>query len=289
MPHEVTNKPNVTKSPRANRQDFTENLGRYTDTHDPESPWINVLLGGGQGAGKTRFAMTAPGASEPNGMLVLNFDEGLRTAYSMGLNPWTFDASELDHDVFVKTRALAQAIIDGDERFAKLKTVVLDAYTGMSQMFMNAMLRKIGRDPVGPGQKAEYDQWAAVRQQMRTITNLLKQAPVNLIAIAHTDYRDDKQGNLVPTYDIDGSFRKDVPKLFDEVYYMEPYVNGPKTEYRTYIKTHPKGWPTKSRTFLEQSDLPGEKPYVVNADWNMLFNELWTKAKQTHKEGSKGK
>ena len=278
----------TTKSPRP-KGDFMEYLGNYEDgfgddnASAPDSPYINVLLGGAQNAGKTRFSFTAPGVDEERGFLVLDFDEGLRTAYSMGYNPWRFKITEEDSGAFVKTRNLVDAIAKQEEPFDKLQTVVLDAYTGQSQTYMNSMLRKMGRDPVGSGQKAEYDQWAAVRNQLRLITNRLKAAPVNFIAIAHTDFREDKKGDLIPTYDVDGSFRKDLPKLFDEVYYMEPVVVGQTTEYRTWIKQHPKGWPTKSRTFLEQDWLPKKQAYVVNATWDYLFGELWVDALKKRK------
>ena len=275
-----------TASPRSSAGDYGSDIRSYADSHNVDDPYVNVLLSGPQGAGKTRFAMSAPD------VFILDFDDGLRTAYSMGLNPLAFAPSELDNDIFAKTRAIARDLTDRtglfapDAQYGSVRTVVIDAYTGMSQKFMNAMMRKIGRNPANAGMKPEYDHWMALRSQMRMITNMLKRAPVHFIAIAHTDYREDAQEKLVPSYDIDGSFRKDVAKLFDEVYYMEPFVRGNDIEYRTYIKGHPAGWQTKSRTFLELSDLPASKPYVVNATFDVLFGDLWNAARSKRREGN---
>lgn len=278
----------TTKSPVA-KMDFRDYLSYDEGPEgDLAEQHTNVLIGGEMGSGKTRFAFTAPGAGIKGEHLTINFDLGLKTARSMGFIPWKWVLTEDDSSHYAKTLKLVQAIYAKEEPFANLKTVVLDAYTGGSQLFMNDMLRKLGREPTGSGQKAEYDQWAALRNQLRKITNLLKAAPVNFIAIAHTDYREDSNGRLIPAYDVDGSFRKDLPKLFDEVYYMEAVSVGQGTEYRTWIKPHPKGWPTKSRTFLEQDWLPGKKAYVLNATWDLLFGELWKSALEKQK-GAGGK
>lgn len=275
----------TTRAPQKRELDLSSYLQRYSESAESSSPYINLLLGGASGAGKTRLSFTAPGAGEPHGILSLNFDVGLRTAWSMGFDPWEMKINPDDRNAYVAVRRVVDLVkAHKDEGFKDLKTVVLDTYSGAGKRFMEALMLTTGRDMTNAGVKPEYDDWNAVAKQLEKITEVLQSAPVHFIAIAHTEYREDKQKRLIPGYDIDGSFRRDVKKLFDEVYFMEEVSVGNGTEYRTWVKTHPKGWPTKSRVYLEESWVPGKKNYVVDATWDKLFGAEWEAAKEKAEE-----
>ena len=173
----------------------------------PAPETFNVLLFGSPKSGKSTAAATAPGpilwvnAEGPNAL-----GYARKTAAQRGAQI---------HEVVVDKKADPAATLDNVYRHVKsgaepvVQTVVVDTLAKVREALIHQM--------VVPGAKNSLQQFGKVAEKLGGFINAMRDLPVNLVLIAHTDVKDsDEDGRLVVPL-IGGKLTETIPGEVDVV------------------------------------------------------------------------
>lgn len=205
----------------------------------PQSnPYINALIYGAFGTGKTTLAASAQDVSEMANVLFIDAESG-----SQSLKDWpdmdvvrinefmqlaqiyehlrrhckARDADDLD-----ALRALeADLLEEPRDTPKKYYTVVLDSLSEM-QRYNMAML--LGQDPKSVKLDAlpetpEYKQWHQTTVMLRTTVRAFRDLPMNVIAISSERQDEERKGAI--NVDFPAALQRELPGFFDIVGYLE--------------------------------------------------------------------
>ncbi len=184
-----------------------------------ESPeYINMLVYGNPGAGKTVLAGSADVVSELRPVLFLDVEGG------------TFSIRERFPDVEVvrvqtwpDMQRVYDALYKGEHEY---QTVVLDSLTEMQKFSMYNIMREVvkehpDRDPEIPSIR----EWGKNIEQIRKLVRAFRDLPMNTIftALATTD-KDGKTGQIVTRPSLSGKLAMEVGGFVDIMLYMNTKV-----------------------------------------------------------------
>lgn len=234
---------------------------------DPRSDTINLLSYGDWGSGKTTFAATG---RYP--ILFHSFDPGGTTSIRDKIESGNVLADtqwEMSTEGFqdlkggVSSKGV-KTVTDPDlfEKWAKevnrlhemgffssLGTFVIDSYTTFSDALMAFVKKKRGT----LGSKNTFDDWGANREKTKDVIKQLMSLPCNVVLTAHQDTeRDETTGDLVGGPMAAGKLTKELPLLFDEVYYHNVEGEGEDVTYQLHMKKH-RFFPARSRLASQHS------------------------------------
>jgi hypothetical protein len=176
-------------------------------------PYINMLIYGDPGSGKTVLAGSAAAIEEMSPVLVVDVEGGsysLRAFYP-----------EID---VVRVKTLAELLTVYQE-LAKgthgYKTVVLDSLTEIQKMVMGDIMRDVieedaDRDPDVPSIR----EWGKSGEQMRRIIRRFRDLDMHVIFTALVDEVQDKKGKRVFFPMLPGKLKKEAAGFMDIVVYM---------------------------------------------------------------------
>lgn len=197
------------------------------------------LIYGRAGVGKTRLSGTFPYA------LILDTNKGLKTLQdnenvqvislehtskdSRGneVNPNVYKTiMQILNDAKAKTGLFAEG-----EALEKIETIVIDDMTNLCQFLKYGIIRFInGKDPVKD--KADFDVWSILSNQMMEIVTLLKSLKYNVVVTAGEKVEmDELRGGQVGGVNIQGSYRHVLPHEFDETYHLVVKSSMGKIQY----------------------------------------------------------
>jgi phage nucleotide-binding protein len=190
--------------PPANR------LARPQRIIEAKQVFINIMVYGDPGVGKTMFAATGPGP-----VLFLDLDDG--TTCLTNPNPQLVSALKIElNDLYEeKIRSLEKL----KERVARIAmelrqepgfwgTVVVDNLTELQRVLMDDILSSSGRT----GGTPEHRDWGVLLRQIQTVVRAIKSLPCHTVFIAHEE---NKEAKIAPA--LSGRIQEELPGYVDIV------------------------------------------------------------------------
>lgn len=181
--------------------------------------WINLLVYGDPGAGKTHLAGTAADSPHTSPVLVLDVDGGVTTLrHRQEIDVVTIRSERQLRDSYNK---LYHSIKDGKIHY---KTVVIDSLTELASLGMkDIMVVAYNKNPETVDiQVPSQREWGKSRENIREIVRAWRDLPCNVIYCAHagTLQEEDQPTKYFPGFA--GKLRTDIPGFMDIVGYLYP-------------------------------------------------------------------
>ncbi len=179
---------------------------------------IKLLAFGDSGAGKTCFAADFPGP-----ILYFDFDGKVdsATTYYNGKRDFTnVDVVELAQGI--NPEPIEEMDRELAKDLTKYKTIVIDSLTTYSNAVLRWLIKTnpgIKRPMYRQGTGTSMEDYGLLRREFaRRIPNLLA-LPCNVVMLGHVDTeKDELSGEVRRLTRMDGSFNKDLPIYFKEVW-----------------------------------------------------------------------
>jgi len=242
------------------------------------SSFLNILIYGDSGVGKTTLAGSADSVPAMRPVLFVDMEGGIeslkRTEYT-----------EVE-TVRVKNWKEMQTVYDvlhsGDHNY---KTVVLDSLTEIQKFNMynvmgELMQKRPDLDPDVPGMR----EWGKNLEQMRRMVRGFRDLEMHTIftALAKTD-KDEKTGlkSILPM--LSGQLAAQVAAFMDIVvyYYVKQIGNGDDAQFLRLLLT-------RKTEAVVAKDRSGQLPAVVQMPtMQVLFDEMYPKSNKAAKTGRK--
>ena len=186
-------------------------------------PYLNWLIYGPPGAGKTYLAGTSKDEPELEPVLFLDIDKGTTTLRKFGKGIKVIPITSMLH--------LAEVFETLANHPTKYRTVVLDSITELQNMNMKDIMRELiadtsnpnnaTRDPHVPGKR----EWGKSSSMMREVVRKFRDLPCNTIFIAHSKTIEEEQfGGGSLSYimpNLPGKLATDVAGFIDIVGYLD--------------------------------------------------------------------
>lgn len=192
---------------------------RIKSTKDKADDYMSAILWGGFGSGKTLFGGSCPAP------IFIAVEDG---TLSLSKSDIPYIPIVQDPEISVYGTML-DIFAHADQKlgvFEDKDTIVLDSMSKLGNMIKNELLLSAGRE------KAEFDEWDMLKTRMNRLNNLFIRLPYNRIVILSEAYKEDKyEKELVPMFNLEGSFRSDVSGEYDNVFWFEKKPVGKNTKY----------------------------------------------------------
>ena len=188
---------------------------------EPDPPrWLNYLLYGPVGAGKSSAAATAPGpvlwlnAEGPN---ALAYPRKVARERGAAIYEVRF---EMDVDPRPQLREIVKHLRAGADPVPA--TVALDTLGRLRELLIAAI--------VVPGAKNSLQQFGEVAKALRWFVGCLRDLPVNTVLIAHESI-EDAEGERIVRPLIGGALTEYIPSEADVVAYCHAHRDGDAVQY----------------------------------------------------------
>lgn len=226
--------------------------------------YLNLLVFGQPGAGKTRLVGTAQDHPMTSPLLLLDVEGGTTTL-----------RNRKDIDV-IQVRSPKDVIEAHNslllENNGYYKTVAIDSLSELQDVDMAEVMRKMlqarpDRDPDIPDMR----EWGQSRAHIRKIVRAFRDLPLNTIFTALVLVEKNPQTGVTTLYpNLPGKLRIEVPGFLDVVGYLHANVDGGGNIVRTIQFAQTRGVIAKDRT-----DALGDKidDPTIPGMWDLLHND----------------
>lgn len=176
-------------------------------------PYLNMLIYGEPGAGKTVLAGSADAVPEMSPVLVVDAEGG---AYSLRAFYPKVDV------VRVTSIADLANLLESLKAGSEYKTVILDSLTEIQKMVMSVIMQQVvaedsDRDPDIPSIR----EWGKNSEQVRKIVRRFRDLPMNVIFTALLDSDKDPKTNKIKHYpSLPGKLKREIPGFVDIVGFL---------------------------------------------------------------------
>jgi hypothetical protein len=233
----------------------TKTLGGLTVVPvQKRAQYINILLYGDSGVGKTTLAGSADGCPDLRPVLMIDFEGGTESLVR------TYP--EVDQ-VRVETWKEMQAVYDELHRGKHgYSTVILDSLTEIQKFNMYSIMQELATsrpdlDPDVPGMR----EWGKNLEQMRRFVRAFRDLKMNTIFTAlKKEDKNDKTGMVTTLPSLTGKLSGEVAAFLDIVayYYVKRVGNGEDAEDKRLLLTQ------KTETIIAK-DRTGQLPIIVDS------------------------
>lgn len=210
-----------------------------TTPKDLTGDYLKCLFYGKAGSGKTTLEGTFPNP------LIFDTNKGLKTLQNnenvkvVSLEHTIVDENGRESDPMIY-KTVMQILNDAKykrglfaegEQLSDIKTIVIDDITNLSDFLKYGILKFVNhKDPTKD--KADFDDWAMLSNQMSSIITLLKSLPYNIVVTAGEKVEmDELKGGQVGGVLLQGGYRHKISHEFDEVYHLVVKSAMGKTQY----------------------------------------------------------
>lgn len=219
------------------------------NTKDKSNTFVNIIVYGNSGTGKTSLVKTLP----EEDTLVVSLEDGLLS----------LDGHSYDY-INAKTISQIMEIVNSPE-IEKYKTVVIDSITELSQNVFLELSKKYTeiekRENKKPGSMA-MKLWGDFSSQFSVLFKELRRLEKNIVAIALPTEKENAAGLMEKKPDVYGKSSDRIIAWFDECFYM--YVDG---EGKRLLLTE-----TAKNTMAK--DRSGKLAKTINADIGEVLSTI---------------
>lgn len=188
---------------------------------DEEQDFLNILIFGESGVGKTVLATSAAAVPSMAPVLVLNYEGGLLSAKQLadtiGIPKGALKTVRLNS--FYEIEGVYNALREEDHPF---RTVIIDSLTELQKASMDQIMTEVTRKDASRDKEipAQRD-WGKSLEQVRRIVRGYRDLPMHTIytALAKED-KDEITGEVKVRPDLPGKLAGQVAQFMDEVFYM---------------------------------------------------------------------
>jgi hypothetical protein len=177
-------------------------------------PFINMLIYGEPGAGKTVLAGSADAVAEMSPVLVADVEGG---AFSLRAFYPKVDVVRVTS--IMDLANILEALKAGESEY---KTVVLDSLTEIQKMVMSVIMQQVViEDPERDPDIPSIREWGKNSEQIRKIVRRFRDLPMNVIFTALLDSDKDPKTNKVKHYpSLPGKLKREIPGFVDIVAFL---------------------------------------------------------------------
>lgn len=213
-------------------------------------PFLNILVYGDAGVGKTQYAGTANDHKATAPVLILDVEGGVATLRKRPDVMVVRIKSVVDlMKVYAEIdKALANKLPDAPQ------TVVVDSLTELQKLDMNDIMKALlqqnpDRDPDVPSQR----EWGKSSNHMRQIIRRFRDLPCNVIftALAKRE-QDDNTGSVATVPSLPGKLAAEAPAFLDVVGFMYTEINENRIQRRMLCQ------PTRTKLAKDRLGVFGE-------------------------------
>lgn len=237
-------------------------------------PYLNIMVYGDSGVGKTLLAGTAAYVKELSPVLFVDVEGGTHTLSHFD------DTSDIDvipdpeaDDRTVRWTDIQKIYNDLYNGRHPYKTVVIDSLTDMQKLAMNHVL--------GNGTKMDFDvegnlpqfkDWHINTEQMRRMVRAFRDLPINTIFTALADEKPDprtaqsENPRMIKNPSFTKKLAQEIPAFFDIVLYMYSKARG--SQNVRYIQTD------KDNSVVAKCRVQGVPLTVENPNMEALYDML---------------
>jgi hypothetical protein len=178
------------------------------------APWLNMLIYGEPGAGKTVFAGSADDVPEMSPVLVIDVEGGTFSLRDFYPNIESVRVRSMDDIQFVYA-----ALVENPSRY---KTVVLDSLTEIQKIIMQSIMKKVVEDdPERDPEVPSIREWGKSGEQVRRVVRAFRDLECHTIFTALVDSdKDNKTGKTTNYPSLPGKAKREIPGFVDIVAYL---------------------------------------------------------------------
>lgn len=186
-------------------------------------PYINMLVYGHPGAGKTVFAGSASQVPEMAPVLLIDVEGG-----SFSLRERHPDVDVVRVMRFQEMQEVYDQLLKGSE----YKTVILDSLTEIQRLSMGAIMRQVvAKEPDRDPEVPSIREWGKNGEQTRGMVRAFRDLPLNVVFTALAiEEKDQKTGKLKTRPSLSGKLSMEVAGYMDFCSYMYTLVTPKKDE-----------------------------------------------------------
>jgi len=223
---------------------------------------LRCLLYGRAGTGKSRMACTFPGTKgiidTDSGALVYTDKWGPCKIWSIGEDS-TLSAGK--PTAWEAARQILDIMISDPD----IDCIVLDSFTTLADACIKKIMSDAGRDSQAPS----FVEWSRQMELLKEFLFKAFSSGKHVISIFHEDVeKDELTGQIWCLPLITGKLARKIPGYHDEVYHMEPTVQGNTKVYQVLTRA--------TRMYVAKSRLDSliGLPEKIDADFSVIMKKI---------------
>ncbi len=175
--------------------------------------WLNLLVYGPAGAGKTYLAGTAQDHQDTAPVLFLDMEGGTTTLrHRKDIDVVRIETSARLNEVY------EMVAMDTEDHY---KTIVLDSLTELHSVIMNdVMITRLEKRPDLAGEPPGMKEWGLAGDKLKKVVRAFRDLPCNTILIALDKTDKDENGKVSIAPALPGQLSMNIPGFLDIVGYM---------------------------------------------------------------------